>query len=228
MSDPSVRGIPGQRSAPSVTLAQELLQYLLSGRFAPGQRLPSERQLTEALSAGRSAVREAIKSLSLLGLVEQRVGDGTYLVRSSSDLLPRAIDWGLLLTETDTSHLLETRYHLEVWSARLAAQRRTDAHLRRLGSLVAAAGVHGRADALAGEQDLDARFHDLVVEMAANTVVANVLNTMQSLLRIHFVPAVGLTVGSAATRGAVLRAIEARNPGAAEAAMAAHLDDSHH
>ncbi|MCQ0013939.1 FadR/GntR family transcriptional regulator [Actinomadura madurae] len=59
-------------------------------------------------------MREAIKSLSLLGLLEQRVGDGTYLSRSSSDLLPQVIEWGLLLGEKRLEDLLEARFVLEV------------------------------------------------------------------------------------------------------------------
>jgi GntR family transcriptional repressor for pyruvate dehydrogenase complex len=83
--------------APSIEVTRHLLQYLLSGHFAPGDRIPSERKLAEALEIGRASVREAIKSLGLLGLVTVRQGDGTYLTQSTSSLLPDVIEWGLLL-----------------------------------------------------------------------------------------------------------------------------------
>ncbi|WP_218107748.1 FadR/GntR family transcriptional regulator [Streptomyces sp. MnatMP-M27] len=116
-------------------LTRRLLDYLLSGELTPGQRIPSERQLAEALSTGRSTVREAIKSLSLLGLLEQRVGDGTYLSRSTSALLRQVIEWGILLGEKRLEDLLEARHHLEVQLAGWAAERRSNEQLERLRAL---------------------------------------------------------------------------------------------
>ena len=80
-----------------IQIARKLLEYLLKGNLRPGDRLPSERKLAEALGVGRSAVREALKSLTLLGLVAVRQGHGSFLKSTESDLLPQAIEWGLLL-----------------------------------------------------------------------------------------------------------------------------------
>ena len=77
-------------------IARRLLDYFLSGEVEPGERIPSERRLAESLGVGRSLVREALKSLHLLGLLEVRQGDGTYLKRTDSELLPQVIEWGLL------------------------------------------------------------------------------------------------------------------------------------
>src|SRR5262245_1397881 len=85
------------REPANVELTRQLVNYLSSGDLQPGQKLPGERALSEALGVGRAALREALKSLILLGLLEQRQGDGTYLTRSPSDLLPKVIEWGLLL-----------------------------------------------------------------------------------------------------------------------------------
>ena len=72
----------------SSEVTRRLLDYLISGQVQPGERLPSERQLAETLGVGRSHVRQAIKSLTVLGLVDARQGDGTYLKRTDSPLLP--------------------------------------------------------------------------------------------------------------------------------------------
>ena len=72
----------------SSEVTRRLLDYLISGQVKPGERLPSERQLAETLGVGRSHVRQAIKSLTVLGLVDARQGDGTYLKRTDSPLLP--------------------------------------------------------------------------------------------------------------------------------------------
>ena len=65
----------------------------------PGDRIPSERELSRTLGVGRSSVRDALKPLTLLGIIDVRQGDGTYLRATESELLPKAIEWGLLLGE---------------------------------------------------------------------------------------------------------------------------------
>jgi DNA-binding FadR family transcriptional regulator len=77
------------RETLTMEVARRLLDYFLSGEVEPGERIPSERRLAESLGVGRSLVREALKSLHLLGLLEVRQGDGTYLKRTDSELLPQ-------------------------------------------------------------------------------------------------------------------------------------------
>ena len=96
-------------------VARLLLDYLLAGNVRPGTRLPSERRLAEELGVGRSVVREALKSLGLLGLVEVRQGDGTYLRRIESDLLPRVIEWGLLLGREGSDGLPTSSRPASTW-----------------------------------------------------------------------------------------------------------------
>ena len=164
-----------RQAGPTVEITRRLLDYLLSGQLTPGQKIPSERQLAEGLAVGRGALREAIKSLSLLGLLEQRIGDGTYLSRSSSDLLPQVIEWGLLLGEKRLDDLLEARYHLEVLLSGWAAQRRTEEQLARLRELVAEMHAAGSAD-LDSYVRADIAFHLQVAACSGNTVLADVLD----------------------------------------------------
>ena len=81
------------RETLTMEVARRLLDYFLSGEVEPGMRIPSERRLAESLGVGRSLVREALKSLHVLGLLEVRQGDGTYLKRTDSELLPQVIEW---------------------------------------------------------------------------------------------------------------------------------------
>lgn len=206
-------------------VARLLLDYLLAGNVSPGTRLPSERQLAEALGVGRSVVREALKSLGLLGLVEVRQGDGTYLRRVESELLPRVIEWGLLLGERRTTDLIEARQHLEVITAELAAARRTDADLD-----VLAAALDGMRDA-AGDIDAfvahDIAFHLAVAAAAGNTVLSDVLRSIQSLLRIWITRVIQAASDSAPSyleHLPVYHAIADRDPPGAAVAMRAHLD----
>src|SRR5919199_3685846 len=96
-------------------VATRLLDLFTSGRIAPGTRLPPERQLAATLEVGRSAVREALAALEILGVVDVRPGSGTYLRSSTSELLPQTLRWGLLLGERSTADLLELRSGLEIF-----------------------------------------------------------------------------------------------------------------
>src|SRR3990172_4430983 len=117
-------------------VVRRLIDAILTQRMSPGDRLPSERKLAEMLGAGRSVVREALKPLSILGLVEVRQGDGTYLTSPDSGLLVRAIEWGLLLGTHEALDLVEARCHLEEVVAELAASRRNDRHVEELYALL--------------------------------------------------------------------------------------------
>jgi GntR family transcriptional repressor for pyruvate dehydrogenase complex len=205
-------------------VARLLLDYLLAGNVAPGTRLPSERQLAETLGVGRSVVREALKSLGLLGLVEVRQGDGTYLRRAESELLPRVIEWGLLLGERRTSDLIEARQHLEVLTAGLAARRRTEADLAAL-----TAALDGMRDA-GGDIELfvaqDVAFHLAVAAAAGNTVLCDVLRGIQALLRVWITRVIRAADDSAPSYREhlpVYEAIAAQDPDRAAEAMRAHL-----
>lgn len=214
-----------RREGPGVEMTRRLLDYLLSGELAPGQKIPSERQLSEALSAGRSTVREAIKSLSLLGLLDQRVGDGTYLSRSSSDLLPQVIEWGLLLGEKRIEDLLEARFELEVLLAGWAAERRSGEQLDRLREL--AAEMQAAGDDLDRYVQADIAFHLQLAEASGNSVLSAVLSNVQSLLQAwatRVIRTAGETHTSLAMHQPILRAVEKGDAERARKAMTAHMN----
>jgi GntR family transcriptional repressor for pyruvate dehydrogenase complex len=212
-----------RREPASVELTRYLLDYLLSGQFAPGQRIPSERQLAQALSVGRSAVRDAIRPLAAFGLLDVRVGDGTYLTDPNTDLLPRLIEWGMLVQERRVIDLIEVRWHFEVVTARLAAERRDDqavADLRRLLSELSEAKT---ADDFSR---IDTAFHLRIAEASGNTVLAAMLSRIQTLLRVWILRVQTSTPQLESTYREhipILEAIIAGDPDAAAAAMGAHL-----
>lgn len=214
-----------RREGPGVATTRRLIEYLLSGDVNPGQKIPSERQLAEALGVGRSTIREAIKSLELLGLLEQRVGDGTYLSGSSSELLPQVIQWGLLLTVHQRDDMLEARHQLEVMLAGLAAERRTEEQLARLHELIEQMRASG--DDLDRYIEADIAFHLEIAHASGNSVLVGVLTNIQSLLHVwasRVIHAAGETETSLAMHDPILKAIDAGDPEAAREAMRAHMD----
>jgi len=163
----------------SVAVAGELLNYLLSGQLAEGERLPSERELTEILGVGRSAVREALKPLALLGIVEIRQGSGTYFRGTTSELLPRVIEWSLLLGDRSVSELVEARATVEQAMARLAAKHRDDAQLARMAAAIETMSARDGETFSAA----DGQFHVCISEASQNRVLAGILSSIRELQR---------------------------------------------
>lgn len=212
-------------------VARRLLDVLLSGEFGVGDRLPPERELAAALEVGRSAVREATQALAMLGLVEVRQGAGTYVRGTTSDLLPRTLEWGLLLGDKGTRDLVETRIGIEVEVARLAAEHATADDLVRLETLVAQmrASIDDDPEPLV---KLGVAFHLALAQAAHNDVLAGLLASLSELLRAW---TRRLRTGGAGRSAvsvrveqheAVLDACRRADPDAAGAAMRAHLQSS--
>ena len=182
-----------KREGTTTFISRQLLDYLLSGRVQPGDRLPPERKLAEALGVGRSVVREALKSLTLLGLLEVRLGDGTYVKRVDADILPQSIEWGLVLGAGHVPDLLDARRHLDAILAGLAADRRDERDMADLRSLHAAMkAAHRDPVRFASAQGA---FLRAITEVADNDVLAGAAATIHSLLQF-WMARVPLTVGT--------------------------------
>lgn len=205
-------------------VVRQLTSLLSSGQFAPGSRLPPERQLAEELGVGRSAVREALAALDVLGIVTVRPGSGTYLRDSMSELLPTTLSWGLMLSARHTSQLSEVRSALEVHAAALAAERIDEAGIATLrGSLEHQAE---NLDDLAAFIEADAHFHVTLARASGNDVLGDLLQTTRSLLRLWVDRGLRRREQAevaCAEHRAVFEAVLARDPHRAEAAMRSHM-----
>jgi GntR family transcriptional repressor for pyruvate dehydrogenase complex len=218
---------PIKREPLATEIARRLVEFLLSGGLEPGDQIPSERQLAEAFGVGRSAMREALKSLALLGLLDVRHGDGTYLRRADATLLPNVIEWGLLLGEQRTMDLVEARQKVEAIIAGLAAERRDEADVADLRRLLDRMGQMGRDHA--GFVDADVAFHLRLAETARNTALREILSSIQALLRVwirRVIAAAESTEGSYQEHVPIFEAVERGDAAAAAAAMEAHMNSA--
>jgi GntR family transcriptional regulator, transcriptional repressor for pyruvate dehydrogenase complex len=226
MTSPLPNVTPIRREPLAAEVARRLVDYLLSGGVEPGARMPSERQLAEAFGVGRSAVREAIAALTLIGLIEVRHGDGTFLKRPDSPLLPQVVEWGLLLGEKRTIDLVEARQLIEVDIAGLAALRRSEDDLADLARILSRMEWEsGNSAESAAFVDADVEFHLRLAEAAGNSALRDVLTSVQALLRawIGRVIAEGYRDISYAEHVPILEAVRSQDERAAELAMDAHM-----
>ncbi len=215
-----------RQNPPAIEVARSLVEYVLrSGEVSVGDKLPPERQFAEEFSVGRSAVREALKSLSLLGLVEIRQGDGTYVASHASNLLPKVVEWGLMLGHQRTMETVEARQHIEVLMAGLAATRRDEITVQRLGELVAT--MEASVENPEALVEADVAFHMELARAANNRVLSNILSSLQSLLHAWISRVIDEKPENArltiTEHRRILEAIAAGHEEAAKAAMSAHL-----
>ncbi len=144
-------------------VAHELLVLILSGRFRAGDRLPPERQLATEFGVSRPTVRQAVAVLAAHGLVEARVGAGTFVVG------PPGTGREPAQAAASVGNVAEARLVFEVGSVRLAARRarRTREELDLVGAIVEALEQLREQDAF--PVDVDVAFHRAVLKLADNT-----------------------------------------------------------
>lgn len=214
--------VPSESAVSGV--AKRLLTYFTSGELEPGTRLPPERQLAASLGVGRSAVREALAALDILGIVTVRPGSGTYLRGTASELLPETLSWGLMLSGDQTLELIELRQGLEVQAAELAANRATTESIDRLRACVQK--MEDAVDSLDAFAEADQAFHVELAETGGNVVVKDLLQTVRALLRVwadRVVRDPDDVQIALKQHTDLLAAVEARDPVAARSAMRTHM-----
>jgi GntR family transcriptional repressor for pyruvate dehydrogenase complex len=207
-------------------ITRRIVDAIRSGDFKPGHRLPPERELAQALGVSRNSVREALKYLTLLGLLEVRLGDGTYLREHNEDGVTNAFDLGLLLRQRSALHLIEARTFLEPHLAGLAAERGSadDLHEINLAFERMAANV-GDTERFLEE---DVRFHLQVGHAAGNPVLEQILETIRGFLRVWIEKTLEGTAEPARVleeHRAIRDAILARDTTASRVAMESHLSN---
>ncbi len=218
----------------SERVADQLQELILGGHVAPGERLPSERELAERFGVSRTVIREAVRRLTGTGLVDGRSGSGAVVraVASSAvrDSMNRFLRSRAFLHPDGLGEALamlhEVRTMLEVQVAGVAARARTDDDVA--GMRAAAAAVHEATDPL-GRATADVAFHRRIAESTHNELYVVLLDSIEDpLLDIRLATLrLGDRLPDAVTgHRQVLDAIEAGDPDAARAAMTRHLKDS--
>lgn len=217
-------------------LAAELVERLsgeiLSGKLAPGSKLPTEQEMVAATGVSRTVVREAVAALRAEGLVVTRQGVGAF-VAADIGRRPFRIDEASLDVLKEVINVLELRAALEAEAAALAAERRSPAQLRALRRALdqMALAIEETEDAVA--PDLD--FHRIIAEATGNSHFTHLFTYLGSLL----IPRTRVQTFRSVTddRPAYLRrvnqehediyaAIQRQDAGAARTAMRLHLGNS--
>jgi GntR family transcriptional regulator, transcriptional repressor for pyruvate dehydrogenase complex len=119
-----------------IEIVKQLRMLISKEALKPGDKLPSERELSERLNVGRSSVREALRALELLGLIETRRGEGTFIRDFHGNQLVQLLGTFVLQDEKAIRDVLETRQNIEMDCIRLVIKRCKDFHFTKLRALL--------------------------------------------------------------------------------------------
>jgi DNA-binding FadR family transcriptional regulator len=200
-------------------------QMIVSGKLAPGERLPREADLASELGLSRNSLREAVRALAVMRVLDVRQGDGTYVTSLEPGLLLESTRFATnLLGGAAIQELFEVRRILESAAAARAAVRIDDAGLallrEQLDLMLSASTVEALAEA-------DSEFHDLIARAAGNSVMTSFLDSLSSrTMRARLWQGFGHEDAFELTRADHVRiyeAIAARSPELASVMSAAHV-----
>lgn len=155
---------------------EKIKAMILSGRLKPGDRLPKEPVLAAQLGLSRNSLREAVKALSLLNVLDVRQGDGTYVSSLEPPLLLEALTFILELHQDESMvELFQVRAVLESAATGLAAQWVSEEQLAEMARLLDGLGPDPTVEELVAN---DLEFHRLIARAAGNTVLASLLDSL--------------------------------------------------
>jgi len=190
--------------------------------------MPNEADLSEQLGVSRSSLREAVRTLAALGVLEVRHGDGTYVTMLRPGTMLRSFSWAIDLVPMEGMiELLEIRQVLESHAAALAAGRLDDATLAELADLVEQMQQTPSLDSL---DEMDDHFHQLINRASGNSALAELADTFRLRTdRITWPTSIphnfALSVGML-SHEAILKALLRRDAAGAAAAAAAHVQQT--
>jgi len=160
-------------------IVDQIKKMIIQGSLKIGDRLPSERELAESLKVSRTSVREALRILENMGLIECRSGDGNFVKDLTVDSLANSIALRIPLQKGTILQLFELRKIIEPGIVRIAAERVTDEDILRMESIIdKQKSIVEQGKSIA---DIDDEFHRSIAEASKNKMIMRIINTVIGL-----------------------------------------------
>ncbi len=201
----------------------QIIEMIRAQGYAPGDRLPSERQLAEQLKVSRTSVRAALGRLMTLGLLEARPGSGTFVKAPNHEVIQAALAPHIFNDAETLRKLFELREIIEVEAAARAAQRATPEQIDLMRHWVEQIATCVTRKDRDGLVRADVEFHRQIVIATGNEVLVNLIDSVAHLLREMRYASTNNPELLPGQR-ALLAAIETHNSAAARQAMIDHLN----
>ena len=216
-----------KRSGVAVTdeAIEKIKEMIVSGQWRPGDRLPKEADLAAQLGLSRNSLREAVRALSQLRILDVRQGDGTYVTSLKPQLLLDAVSFAVEVhRDGSVLEFFEVRRVLEPAAAAMAATRMPEEEIELLRAHLGQVRPDSSVDELVAN---DLEFHKRIAEASGNSVLCSLINGLASpTLRGRIWRGVndeGSWERTQSEHRAILDAISARQPDVARAWVAVHI-----
>jgi GntR family transcriptional regulator, transcriptional repressor for pyruvate dehydrogenase complex len=223
-TNPNHKFKPIDKTSLSEEIAAQIMHLISTGDLLPGQKLPSERELRLRFGVGRSSLREALRCLTIVGVLETRVGEGTFLALNRDKFIGKVLEWRVATERRNVENLMKVRLALETETVSNAAQQTSDKQIEELEEALAKmrAAIHNTPQFV----ENDVAFHLCIAKFSSNDLIFDLLSLIRNQLQ-RALHALGGGPGAPQLaidehRG-ILEAIRARDPELAVARMRAHI-----
>lgn len=163
-------------------IIDQIKEMIYHGTLKKGDKLPSERALTDALQVSRASIREAFSALEMIGLIESRHGEGTFIRENFGDYFLKPLSLFFMLENNMEGELVELRRMIEISGAKMAAWRATQMNLDELGKYVKMMEEH-KGDAEISHF-ADREFHYALARATGNQLLYQLLTSMSEIIDI--------------------------------------------
>jgi GntR family transcriptional repressor for pyruvate dehydrogenase complex len=215
---------PVRKQSVGQQVVGQIVELIRTGNLRPGDRLPSERELVEIFGISRPSLRESMRALSVLGIVESRHGGGAFVTELDAPTMLAPLDFFLSLSQANFDDAFESRRIIEVEIVRKAAAKASRADISDLSDMIAAHATI-QSDPV-GFRILDSRFHEKLSSIAGNAVLQRVAYGLYNMgldFRRQATAEAGLISQSTQDHGRIAAAIAEHDSDGAADAMTRHL-----
>lgn len=157
----------------------QIENMIMDGTLKRGDKLPSERELVDKFKVSRTSIREALRALQVIGLIDSRQGEGNFIKQSFEDSLFEPLSIIFMLQGGKTEEIMEVRKIIEVRTAAIAAEKINDEQLSNLERL---ANAFKTSKDEKDNVELDKQFHYQIAQVTENFLIKNILNSMSFLM----------------------------------------------
>ncbi|MCY6484589.1 FadR/GntR family transcriptional regulator [Clostridium aestuarii] len=207
---------------------EQIKGMISDGTLKRGDKLPSERDLVQQLGVSRASIREALRALDIIGLIESRQGEGNFIRESFENGLVEPLSIMFMLNESKPKEIFELRKVMEIETAALAAKRISESELEVLKDLV------NKMENSNDEEikvKIDKKFHYTIAHASGNFVIFNILNTLSTLIDAFIKDARKEILRKDKNKNtintqheAIYNALKEHNPGEAATVMRKHME----
>ncbi|MGQ9473234.1 MAG: FadR/GntR family transcriptional regulator, partial [Candidatus Caldatribacteriaceae bacterium] len=163
-----------------IAVQEAIKRYILENKLKPGDRLPTEQELTELLGVSRTSLREALKSLQALGIIEIKPGEGTIVRAFNFDPILKSLLYNLIFESTELFEILQVREALELHFLKQTIERITPEELLSLEKILLNMKEKAQKGQLFDEED--AAFHRLLFVPVKNSLLLSLLDIFWEVL----------------------------------------------